>query len=79
MVTVQRAFRANDANVFVPPLLCDLADLKVRIIAAVKNIYVHMLTRVCDRNLNIVSMCAVSPVVHSSNICSCQKAFSVFR
>ena len=24
-------------------------------------------------NLNIVSMCAVSPVVHTSNISSCQK------
>jgi len=30
----------------------------------------HTLTRV---NLNIVSMCAVSPVVHTSKICSCQK------
>jgi hypothetical protein len=25
---------------------------------------VSMLTRVCGKNLNIVSMCAVSPVVH---------------
>jgi hypothetical protein len=31
------------------------------------------LTRVCGKNLNIVSLCAVSPVVHTSNICSCQK------
>jgi hypothetical protein len=29
--------------------------------------------RVCDKNLNIVSMCAVSPVVHTSHISSCQK------
>jgi len=35
MVTVQRAFRAKYAKLFVPPLSCDLADLKVRIIAAV--------------------------------------------
>jgi hypothetical protein len=28
---------------------------------------------VCSKNLNIVSMCAVSPVVHASNISSCQK------
>ena len=28
---------------------------------------------VCGKNLNIISMCAVSPVVHTSNICSCQK------
>jgi len=27
----------------------------------------------CGKNLNIVSMCAVSPVVHTSNISSCQK------
>jgi hypothetical protein len=27
----------------------------------------------CRKNLNIVSMCAVSPVVHASNISSCQK------
>jgi len=29
--------------------------------------------RVCGNNLNIVSMCAVSPVVHTSNISSCKK------
>ena len=29
--------------------------------------------RVCGKNLNIVSMCAMSPVVHTSNISSCQK------
>jgi hypothetical protein len=28
---------------------------------------------VCGKNLNIVSMCTVSPVVHTSNISSCQK------
>jgi hypothetical protein len=28
---------------------------------------------VCGNNLNIVSMCAVSPVVHTSNISSCKK------
>jgi len=46
VVTVQRAFLANYANVFVPPLPCDLADLKARIIAAVKNIDALMLTHV---------------------------------
>ena len=35
--------------------------------------------RVCGKNLNIVSMCAVSPVVNTSNISSCQKKnFSSF-
>jgi len=57
----------------------DLADLKARIIAAVKNIDAPMLTRVFGKNLNIVSMYAMSPVVHTSNIFSCQKeTFSVF-
>ena len=46
MVTVQSAFRAKYAKVFVPLLPCDLADLKARIIAAVKNIDALMLTRV---------------------------------
>jgi len=75
VVTVQRAFRAKFANVFVPPLPCDLADLKARIIATVKNIDALM----CSKKLNIVSMCAVSPVVHTSNISSWQKkTISVF-
>ena len=38
VVTVQRAFRAK---VFLPTLPSDIADLKVRIIAAVKNISMH--------------------------------------
>ena len=33
----------------------------------------HMLMLVCGKNLNIVLMCAVSPVVHISNISSCEK------
>jgi hypothetical protein len=33
---------------------------------------------VCGNNLNIVSMCAMSPVVHTSNISSCQKNFFSF-
>ena len=37
VVTVRRAFRAKYAEVFVPPLPCDLADLKARIIVAVKS------------------------------------------
>ena len=51
--------------------LKDLADLKSRIIATVKNIDAPMLTCVCGKNLNIVSMCAVSPVVHTANIAGC--------
>ena len=33
---------------------------------------------VCGSNLNIVSMCAASPVVHTSNISSCQKKLFQF-
>jgi hypothetical protein len=29
--------------------------------------------RVCGNNLNIVSMCAVSPVVHTAKISSCKR------
>jgi hypothetical protein len=61
-------------TVYVPPLPRDLADLNARITAAVQNIDAPMLTRVA-KNLNIVSMCAVSPVAHTSNISSCQKTF----
>jgi len=32
---------------------------------------VNMLTRVCGKNLNVVSMGAVPPVVHTTNISSC--------
>jgi hypothetical protein len=32
----------------------------------------------CGKNLNIVSMCAVPPVVHTSNISGCQKNFFNF-
>ena len=35
-----------------------------------------MLTRVCGKNLNIVSMCALSLVVHTSNISSWGEEFS---
>jgi hypothetical protein len=66
-------------EVFVPPLPRDFTDLKARVIAAVKNYDVPMLTRVCGKNLNIVSMCALSYVVHTSNFSSCQKKnFSSF-
>jgi hypothetical protein len=58
--------------------LRDLADLKARIIAAMKNINTTMLTRVCGKNLNIVSKCAVSRVVYKSNISSKKKNFSSF-
>ena len=73
VVTVQRAFRAKYVKIFFPPLPCDIADLKPLNIAAVKNIDAPMLTRVCGKKLNIVSMCAASPLMHTSNTYSCQK------
>jgi hypothetical protein len=75
VVNVQLAFRDR---VFIPPLPRDLTDLKARIIAALKNIDAPTLTCVCGKNLNVVSMCAVSPVVHTSNISRCQKKLSQF-
>jgi hypothetical protein len=69
---------AHIDTMYVPPLPRDLADLKAQIIAAVKNIDAPMLTCVWGNNLNIVSMCAVSLVMHTSNISSCKKTFSVF-
>jgi len=62
------------------PLPRDLADLEARIITVVKNIDAPMLTRVWQE-LEYRSICSVSPVVHTSNISSCQKkkkAFSFF-
>jgi hypothetical protein len=32
----------------------------------------------CGKNFNIISMCAVSPVVHTSNISNCQKKIFSF-
>jgi hypothetical protein len=60
------------------PIPRDFADLKARIIAAVNNIDAPMLTLVCGKNLNILSMCAVLPVVHTLKNSSSQKKFSVF-
>ena len=65
-------------RVFFPPLPRYLADLNSLIIAPLKNIDAPMLTRVCGKNLNIVSLCAVSPAVHTANISSCQKKLFQF-
>jgi len=64
--------------VFVSPLPRDLTDPEAQIIAAVKNIDAPTCAHICDKNLNIISMCAVSPMVHTSNISSCQKNFFNF-
>ena len=73
VVTVQRAFRAKYAKD--PP-----TDKTIRAwyeqfseTGCLCKQKAPVLTLVCSKNLNIVSMCAVSPVVHTSNISSCQK------
>jgi hypothetical protein len=69
VATVRRAFRAKDVKDVTPR---GLADLKARIIAAARNIDAPI-WRVCGKNLTVISICAVSPVVHTSNISSCQQ------
>jgi hypothetical protein len=59
------------------PLPRDLADLKARIIAAVKNIDALMLTRVWQKLEYRIDVCRVT-VVHTSNISSCQKKKNFF-
>jgi len=64
VVTVQRAFRAKNAKVFVPPLPCDLGDLKERSIAAVKNIDALMLPRVWQELEYRIDVCRVTRGAH---------------
>ena len=68
VVTVQRAFRTKYAKVFLPPLSCDLADLKARIIAAVKNIDALMLTRVWQELEYHIDVCRVTGGAHIEHL-----------
>ena len=65
VVTMQRAFRAK---YFVPPLPCDLADLKARIIAALKNIHALTLTRVWRELEYPIDMCRVTRGAHIEHL-----------
>jgi hypothetical protein len=65
VVTVQRAFRSKYAKD--PPTEKTIRELYKQF-TETGCLYWH----VYDNNLNIVSMCAVSPVVHTSNTSSCQ-------
>ena len=78
VVTVQRAFRSKYAK-------DTPTDKTVRVwceqfteTGCLCKQRALMLTCVCGKNLNTVSMCAVSPVVHKSNISSCQKKLFQF-
>jgi len=68
VVTVQRAFLAKYTKVFVPPLPCDLADLKAWIIAAVKNIDAPMLTRVWQEIEYRIDVCRVTSGAHIEHL-----------
>jgi hypothetical protein len=60
VLTVQRAFRAKYAN----DLPRDLANLKARIIAAVKNIDAPILTRVWQETEYRIAVCHVTRGAH---------------
>jgi hypothetical protein len=55
-------------RVFVPQLPCDLTDLKARIIAAVKNIDVPMLTRVNQELQYSIDVCRVTRGAHIEHL-----------
>ena len=68
MDNVQRAFLVKYAKVFVPPLPCDLAELKARIIAAAKNIDALMLTHVWQELEYRIDVCRVTRGVHIEHL-----------
>ena len=55
-------------KVFVPPLSSELADLKARIIAAVKNIDAPMLTRVWQEYECCIDVCRVTRGAHIEHL-----------
>jgi len=68
VVTVQSAFRAKYAKVFVPPLLCDLADLKARVIAAAKKFDARMFTHVWQELEYRIDVCRVTRGAQIENL-----------
>jgi len=68
VLTVQSAFRAKYAKVFVPPLPRDLADLKARVTAAVKNIDAPMLTCVWQELEYRIDVCRVTRGAHTEHL-----------
>jgi len=55
-------------KIFVPPLPCDLADLKARIIAAVKHIDAPMLKRVWQELEYRIEVCRVTRDAHIEHL-----------
>ena len=70
--TVQRVFRAKYAKTCLQtrPFVRGINNLLKLVVSASRK---HPCCHMCCKNLNIVLMCAVSPVVHTSDISSCQK------
>jgi hypothetical protein len=65
VVTVQRTFRAKYAkNPPTDKTICDLADLKARIITKVKNIDAPVLTRVLQELEYRIDVCRVTRGAH---------------
>ena len=65
VVTVHRAFRAMYSS---PPLPRDLADLKARIIAAVKNIDAPVLMRMWQELEYRIDVCRVTRGAHMEHL-----------
>jgi len=65
-------------RVFVPPLPGDLADLKARIIATVKNMDAPMLMRVWQELEYRIEVCRVTRGAHIEHLQLSTKTFSVF-
>jgi hypothetical protein len=63
---------------YVPPLSTDLADLKARIIAAVKNIDAPMLTRAWQELEYRIDVCRVTRGAHIEHLYLSKKTCSVF-
>jgi hypothetical protein len=68
VVTVQRAFCAKHAKDTPKDKSCDLADIKARIIAAVKNIDAFMLTRVKQEFEYCIDLCSVTRGAHCEHL-----------
>jgi hypothetical protein len=61
-------FTAGNGGTYVPPLPCDLTDLKARIIAAVKNIDAPILTHVWQELEYFIDVCCVIRGAHIEHL-----------
>jgi hypothetical protein len=68
VITVQRAYHAKYAKVFVPPLPRDLTDFKAEIIAAVKDIDAPMLIHVWQEFEYRIDVCRVTHAAYIEHL-----------